>query len=361
MISIVTAFLFVVEDVLQHILRERQRDLLPGQRRVRDQPNQRSLELADVRLDLAGDVDRDVVGQRHRFGFRLLLENRDFGLEIRRLNVGNQSPLEPRPQPLLERRNLVGRAVAAEHDLLLRIVERVERVEELGLRAFFAGEKLDVVDQQHVHRPIALAEIEHAIVADRVDHLVHESLGRDVGELQIAIVLQHVVPDRVHQVRLAETHAAVDEQRVVRTRRRFGHRAARRVRKLIRRSDDERVEGVAGIEAGRARAWSWRRRRRVERRGFFSAELNRHDVGLRVGNEIHREIRTPDLVQRFADDARVVLRQPVLEEAVRHADRHRRPVVGDEGRRPEPGVEAVPVHLRLDAREDFVPEVHFIQ
>ena len=35
---------------------------------------------------------------------------------------------------------------------------------------------------------IALAEIEDAIVAHRVDHLVHESLGRDVGELQIAIV-----------------------------------------------------------------------------------------------------------------------------------------------------------------------------
>ena len=67
------------------------------------------------------------------------------------------------------------------------------------------GEELDVVDEQHVDRSIALAEIEDAIVADRVDHLVHEPLGRDVGELQIAIVLQHVVPDGVHQMRLAQT------------------------------------------------------------------------------------------------------------------------------------------------------------
>ena len=37
----------------------------------------------------------------------------------------------------------------------------------------------------------------------------------DVGELEIAIVLQHVVPDRVHQVRLPQPHTAVDEQRVV--------------------------------------------------------------------------------------------------------------------------------------------------
>ena len=137
---------------LQHFLRERQRNFLAGQRRIRDQANQRSFELADVRLDLAGDVHRDVVGQRHRFGFGLLLQNRDLRLEIRRLDVGDQSPLEARPQPLFERRNLVRRAVAAEHDLLLRIVERVERVEELGLRAFFAGEELDVVDEQHVDR-----------------------------------------------------------------------------------------------------------------------------------------------------------------------------------------------------------------
>ena len=55
-------------------------------------------------LILLGDVDRDVVRQRDRFGLRLLLENRDLRLEIRRLDVGDQAPLEPRAQPLLERR-----------------------------------------------------------------------------------------------------------------------------------------------------------------------------------------------------------------------------------------------------------------
>ena len=142
--------------------------------------------------------------------------------------------------------NLVRRAVAADDDLLLRVVERVEGVEELGLRAFLAGEELDVVDEQHVDAAVALAEIEDAVVAHRVDHLVHEPLGRDVGQLQVAQVVQHVVPDRVHQVRLAEPHAAVDEQRVVRARRRFGDGAAGGVRELVRGSDDEGVEGVAG-------------------------------------------------------------------------------------------------------------------
>ena len=87
-----------------------------------------------------------------------------------------------------------GGTVAADDDLLLRVVQRVERVEELGLRALFAREKLDVVDEQHIDRSIALAKIDDAIVADRVDHLVHEPLGRDVGQLQIAIVLRTYCP-----------------------------------------------------------------------------------------------------------------------------------------------------------------------
>ena len=61
-------------------------------------------------------------------------------------------------------------------------------------------------------------------------------------------MLQHVLPDRVHQVCLAKPHAAVDEQRVVGAGRRFGDRAACGVRKLVRWSDDEGVERVARVE-----------------------------------------------------------------------------------------------------------------
>ena len=181
-------------------------------------------------------IQRDVVGETDPFGLRLPLEDRDFGLEIRRLDVGDQAPLESRAQPLLELRDLVRRAVAADDDLLLRVVERVEGVEELGLGAFLAGQELDVVDEQHVDAAIALAEVEDPVVADRVDHLVHEALGRDVGQLQRLEVIEHVVPDRVHQVRLAQADAAVDEQRVVRARRGLGDRPAGRMRKLVRRT-----------------------------------------------------------------------------------------------------------------------------
>ena len=134
------------------------------------------------------------------------------------------------------------------------------------------------------------------------------------------------MPDGVHQVRLAEPHTAVDEQRVVGPRRRLGDRATRGVRKLIRRSDDERVEGVARIEAGWPGAAAARRRRIEGDAASCGLSGDRGLIGLAVRHEIDRQVR-PRCTSAIAsaDDAGVVLGEPVLEERVRHADGDRRP------------------------------------
>ena len=64
-----------------------------------------------------------------------------------------------------------------------------------------------------------------------------------------------------------------------------------------------------------------------------------------------------DFRQRFGNHRGVVLGEPVAEEGVGHAHPDRAVTVGDKRRRLEPGVEAVPVDLRLDTREDLVPDV----
>jgi hypothetical protein len=45
----------------------------------------------------------DIVGQQGALEGRLLLEDGDSGLEVRWLNVGDEAPLEARPQALLSR------------------------------------------------------------------------------------------------------------------------------------------------------------------------------------------------------------------------------------------------------------------
>ncbi len=94
-------------------------------------------------------------------------------------------------------------------------MDRVEGVEELLLGAFLAGDELDVVDQQDVDAPVALAELLGLLSADRVDELVGELLARRVGDPLLRVARQDRVPDGVHQVRLAEATAAVDEQGVI--------------------------------------------------------------------------------------------------------------------------------------------------
>ena len=110
-------------------------------------------------------------------GGGLLAQDRDPGLELGRLDVGDQAPLEPVAQPVFEGDQLLGRPVAGDHDLLVGVVQRVERVEELFLGLLFVLQELDVVDQQDVDVAVALAEQLAAAVADRVDEVVGELLA----------------------------------------------------------------------------------------------------------------------------------------------------------------------------------------
>src|SRR5215831_9932814 len=75
-----------------------------------------------------------------------------------RLDVGEQAPFEPAAQPVFEGHQALGRAVAGDDDLLARVVQRVEGVEELFLRSFLVLQELDVVDQQHVHVAVTAPE-----------------------------------------------------------------------------------------------------------------------------------------------------------------------------------------------------------
>ena len=122
-------------------------------------------------------------------------------------------------------------------------------MEELLLDPLLVLEELHVVDHQDVVGAVALLEALDPLVAERVDEVVHEGLARHVADGELRGVLAHVLRDRLQEVGLAEAGAAVDEERVVRLRRRLGDGERGGVGEAVGRADDEGVEGVLRVEA----------------------------------------------------------------------------------------------------------------
>src|SRR6202012_1852904 len=145
-------------QVLEHDLGEADVDALAVEAGEGGDPDQRAFQLPDVRGDPAGDVLEHVRRRVQALLDGLLPEDGDPGLKLRRLDVGQQAPLEPAAQPVLQGDEALRGAVTGDDDLLARVVQRVECVEELLLGAFLVLQELDVVHEEDVDVPVASAE-----------------------------------------------------------------------------------------------------------------------------------------------------------------------------------------------------------
>jgi hypothetical protein len=164
--------------------------------------------------------------------------------------VINPQPNQPRFQVLEQFR----RAIGGHHDLLLRVVQGVEGMEELFLGLFLTFQELDVVDQQHVDIAVPPPKVGAFVLADRVDEVVGQFLGGDIANPDAVEVVAYVVAQRVQQVRLPQPGVPVDGQRVVRLAGILSHRDRRGVGEAVRSADDEGFEGVFRIKPGVALA-----------------------------------------------------------------------------------------------------------
>jgi hypothetical protein len=66
-------------------------------------------------------------------------------------------------------------------------------------------------------------------------------------------------------------------------------------------------------------------------------------------------MRPPDVLQRFGQHHRIMLRKPLGEEQIGHPDAEAFTVVSEQGGGFEPGVEAVTADLGLNPAENLVP------
>ena len=211
-------------------------------------PDEGALQLTDVGLDARGDELQHIWSDGEPFSLDLALQDGYPGLQVGRLDVGEQTPLEATAQPWFQGLQQFRGPVGGHDDLLLRIVQGVEGVEELLLGLDLGLQELDVVDQQDVDVAICPSELCSAIGADGVDEVVGELLGGDVLHPYVVVIAEHVGADGVQQMRLAEPRTAIDEQRVVRLSGRLRHGHGGGMGEPVRRSDDEGVEGVLGVE-----------------------------------------------------------------------------------------------------------------
>ena len=127
-------------------------------------------------------------------------------------------------------------------------MQRIEGVEELLLGALFLRQELNVVHQQHVHIAELIAEADHLVIAQRVDHLVSKFLAGEIANGGLRLAALYLMSNGLHQVGLAHSNAAVEEQRVVGLGGTLCYRLGGSVRELIAGADHESLEGVAGIQ-----------------------------------------------------------------------------------------------------------------
>ncbi len=237
------------EDVLELRTGDFDGDVLVDELGVRDELGERRLEVPDVGRDVVTDeadrLLRDVQVER----LDLLLEDGVARLVAGRLKVDVQPALESASQAVGEVAELAHRPVAGEDHLLVRVVERVEGVEELLLRLRFLLQEVDVVDQQHVGVAVLRLELVRVLLADRLDELGGEVLRGHVDDLHVVHLVVDRVADGLDEVGLAESDAAVDEARVVRGARvaRDGHRGVGGEAVVL--ADDEGIKRVLAFEA----------------------------------------------------------------------------------------------------------------
>ena len=186
---------------------------------------------------------------------RLLPQDGDPGLKLGRLDVGEQAPLEPAAQPVLQGDQPLGRPVGLEMTICLLALCRVLKVwknsscvPSLFSRNWMSSTSRTSTSRYRLRKPSCLPS---RIML--MNSLVNSS---ELTYLTLRPVVERlrVVADGMQQVRLAQAGVAVDEQRVVGLGGRLGDRDGGGVREPVAAADDEGLERVLRVQPGRGRA-----------------------------------------------------------------------------------------------------------
>ena len=255
---------------------------------------------------MVGDELGHILGQVQMQKLCLALDDGHPGLKIRRLHVGGQAPLKAGAQTLFQTFDLLGRAVGGNDDLLVGIVQGVEGVEKLLLRGLLAGDELDIVYQQQICHAVLHAEVLGAAGADGGDQLIGELLAGNIHDDEVGVGALDLGLDGGEQMGLAQTGAAVDEQRVVGAGGIGRHRLRSSKRKLVGGAFDEVLEGelVVALRGG----------------GVCLVLLGQHHLVGRGAGHHQRDVhvKAQHGLEGLLEQAKIAVRHDLADEVVAH-------------------------------------------
>ena len=121
-------------------------------------------------------------------------------------------------------------------------------MKELLLGSIAARQVVHIINEQDVHIPEPLAELGHLPSLDGTEELRHKAVARDVVDAQSGVRSGGCLADRLEQVGLPQSDAAVDKDRVVRPPWLLGHRHRSGMGQPVARPNDEVVKRVIGAD-----------------------------------------------------------------------------------------------------------------
>ena len=119
-------------------------------------------------------------------------QDRHTCFKIRGGNVGDEAAFKPGAKTFLQSFNILRRPVTGNDNLLVRVVKRIEGVEEFFLGTFFSNQKLYVVNEKNINIAVFFPELGHAVAVSgpqSLDKLIGKVFGGNVQNLGIGIFL----------------------------------------------------------------------------------------------------------------------------------------------------------------------------
>ena len=354
------------QQIVQDVLCGLQRHGPAHQGPVSDDAVECAFHLADVRGDLVGQEFQDLEGNLRAQLFAFGLQDAQAQLVGGGMDVGDQTPAQPRAHALLDALQVRRALVRRDHHLAVLVDQGVEGVKELLLRRLPATDELHVIDHQHVHGAELFLEGHGVLGPQRTDELVHEFFGRQIDHLAARRALADLPGNGMHEMSLAEPDPAIEKQGIERYRVGLGHAPCRRIGQLVRLADDEILEGEAQVErradvvAGRVdhiAAWLGLTRPQPGiRGGLLAGAVACARFGIepvrpraRPLRHLHHDFDPPDLLVLFdpqqANAVGIIALHPIAHETGRNRHPHGAAGCTDERERLEPASESGLTHF----------------